>query len=104
MGHSLRFAIDAAAAAILGAAVCFAVASLFEAPLIVAGSIGALVFVRVFASLVRLPAVVLSIDRFEPAPLIFVGEPAEMPRTNQTLPDATEQLREALVQLRRAVR
>ncbi|MBA2636466.1 MAG: hypothetical protein H0U83_07260 [Sphingomonas sp.] len=73
MAHPFRSAIDAAAALILGAAVCFAVASIFQLPLLVAGSIGGLVFVRVFTSLVRLPASPPVLPGFVPAPLEFTG-------------------------------
>ena len=135
MANPLRSALDALAGAILGTAVCFALVGIFHAPLLVAGSVGAIVFVRVFTSLRRLPAAPAA---FVPLPLEFDGEPdrllpdetldadAASPRVvrlfgplptpgemHETIerhlggrsrgaPDATEELREALAQLRRA--
>lgn len=75
----LRSAIDALAGAILGAAVCFALVALFQLHLLVAGSVGASVFVLVFATLGRSQvATTAGMARFAPAALEFTegaGEP-----------------------------
>lgn len=79
MARALRSAIDALAGAILGAAVCFALAALFQLPLLVAGSIGATIFVCVFATLMRVPvATTAAMARFVPAPLEFTEDPGEL--------------------------
>lgn len=89
----LRSAIDALAGAILGAAVCFALVALFRLPLLVAGSVGAILCVWVFATLVRVPvATMAAMARFVPAPLEFTevagellldGPPAAEPPSSQ---------------------
>ena len=139
MPHPLiRSAIDALAATVLAAAVWFALTSLLALHSLVASSIAGILFIRIFASLARLPAVrPLAQWSFVPASLEFEDEPGEIPLeqrapdadtiqvtrmfgTNETpgemqvrierhlqaqqspASDATEELREALAQLRRA--
>ena len=137
----VRTALDAAAAAALGGAVWFALANVIAMQPLLASCAAAIVFLRVFASLVRLPEVPVAAGaRFVPLPLEFDEQleelvldqpfeqtpidpevvrvlapgrtPGEMREAierhlasrRQPAPDATEELREALAQLRRASR
>lgn len=140
MARFFEYAFDALAGTVLGAAVCYAVASVFQWPILVAASMGGLVFVRVFASLIRLPrpdaspAFVPIALTFEEETELLLDEPLAAPpqasrvvrlfgsmqtpcemreaierhlgvqsQAAQPAPDATEDLREALAQLRRSV-
>ena len=139
MAHPfLRSAVDAAAAVTLSAAVWFALTSLLILDPLVSASLAGIVFIRVFVSLARLPALPATAQlAFQPVPLEFEAMPEEVllpePVTahaggrqvvgasaaqtpgemrakierhlqvrRSPAPDAADELREALAELRRA--
>lgn len=126
-------AYDLAAATLMGAAVGFSVWGVFSPPLLVAACAGAIAFVRVFSGLSRMRSRPEPLPFFTPAPLEFEEDallldcavkrdggpvvrlvrplptPGELHETierhldKRQPADATEELREALTQLRRSV-
>lgn len=69
-----RFALDAIAAAALGGAICYALTGVLQLPFLIAIAGGGLVFVRVLASLARLPQDSAAFTPFDVAPLEFEDE------------------------------
>ena len=94
MSGSVRSALGAIAAASAGAAVCVAGIRLGQGSLPAAGGAGALVSLGLFSVLVRAKPASPTF-RFVPAPLEFDAGQGE------GMPDAVEELREALARLRR---
>lgn len=95
MARSNRLAIDAVAGAAVGGAICLAFAALYHMPLLAGAGGAAAVLVSLWASSAA-AAGSLAISAFVPQPLEFDADGAT--------PDASEDLREALDRLRRAVR
>ena len=101
MVDRIRLAIDALAAALLGGAVAFALVEIVRLPWFAAGSAGGAVFLTAAAALARTPAAAPSVPCFVPLPLEFAEEPPGA-AAEAGPPDAAQQLREALAQLRRS--
>ena len=101
MVDRIRLAIHALAAALLGGAVAFALVEMVRLPWFAAGCAGGAVFLAAAAALARAPAEVAPVPCFVPLPLEFAEEPPGAP-AEAGPPDAAQQLREALAQLRRS--